>query len=62
MTVFMNNKPQPTAAIIQPTGEVAVFAESIGDYLKAKPAVDALLANLSAEEADALKRGETVSL
>lgn len=58
----MNNNPKPTAAIIQPTGEVSMFIESIGDYLKNKKTYDERLANLSEDEVDALKRGEAITL
>lgn len=58
----MNDTSQTTAAITQPTGEVAVFSESIADYLKNAPAIQDRLANLSPEESEKLKRGETVKL
>lgn len=58
----MTDQPTVTASATQPTGEIAMFTESIADYLKHKEAINGRLANLSPEESEKLKRGESVKL
>lgn len=59
----MNEQPTPAqVAILESTGEVAVFCESIDRYLKNKDVIRERLATLKADEVDALKQGKLIKL